>query len=302
VNAVTGAFSYTGSYIARRLLEDGERVKTLSREPDPAHPLSDRVAWEPLAFERASLARALQGVTTLYNTYWIRFPRAGVTWETVLENTRVLLRSAEDAGVERIVHISVSNAAEESPLPYFRFKAMVEREVRSCGLSHAIVRPTLIFGREDILLHNIAWALRRFPIFLVPGDAGYRVQPVAAEDVAALAIELSRRGEEVTLDAAGPSVYSFEELVRVMRAAIGARTRIARVPGALALSVARLVGRTRGDVMITREELQGLAADLLVSRQAPLGRTRLEDWLVEQGDALGAGYVSELRRNWRAAT
>lgn len=302
MNAVTGAFSYTGSYIARRLLEDGERVKTLSREPDPAHPLSDRVTWEPLAFERASLAGALQGVTTLYNTYWIRFPRAGVTWETVLENTRVLLRSAEDAGVERIVHISVSNAAEESPLPYFRFKAMVERDVRCSGLSHAIVRPTLIFGREDILLHNIAWALRRFPIFLVPGDAGYRVQPVAAEDVAALAIELSRRGEEVTLDAAGPSVYSFEELVRVMRAAIGARTRIARVPGALALSVARLVGRTRGDVMITREELQGLAADLLVSRQAPLGRTRLEDWLVEQGDALGAGYVSELRRNWRAAT
>jgi uncharacterized protein YbjT (DUF2867 family) len=237
-------------------------------------------------------------VSTLYNTYWIRFPRGAVTWETVLENTRVLLRAARAAGVRRLVQFSVSNASEQSPFPYFRYKALVEREVRASGLSHAIVRPTLIFGRDDILVNNVAWALRRFPFFLVPSAGDYRVQPVAAEDVAALATAAARRTDDSLVDVAGPDVYTFAGLVGAIRASIGSRSRPVRCPPPVVLALAGLAARLQGDVLLTRDELGALAADLLVSPAAPAGRVRFADWLAENGSALGSGFVSERKRNW----
>ena len=299
MNVVTGAFSYTGSYIARGLLARGERVKTLSRKPDPSHPLSSRIDFAPLRFDdERALADGLRGASTLYNTYWIRFPRSDTTWETVVANTRVLLRAAAAARVRRIVHLSVANASAESPFPYFRYKALAERDVRDAPLSHAIVRPTLIFGREDILINNIAWALRRFPVFLIPGNGRYGVQPVSADDVAELAIEAGHGPDDVTLEAGGPVVYAFEDFVETIRASVRARCRLVHVAPGAALFFAELARRAYGDVMVTRDELQGLMADLLVSRDAASGETRFEDWLAENGDAIGAEFVSELERNW----
>jgi uncharacterized protein YbjT (DUF2867 family) len=209
MHVVTGAFSYTGSYVAGELLSSGASVKTLSRAPDPAHPLSPKVAFGLLRFDEAALAAELRGVDTLYNTYWVRFEARGVTWESVLANTRVLLRAARTAGVRRVVHFSVSNASEASPYSYSRAKAAAEREVRNSGLSYAVVRPTLIVGRDDVLLNNIAWALRRLPLFLVPGDGRYRVQPIAVEDLARLGVDLGQGGDDVTCDAAGPDAVPF---------------------------------------------------------------------------------------------
>lgn len=300
MNVVTGVFSYTGSFIARRLLESGEAVKTLSRRPDPSHPLASDVAFGALRFDdEAALAEELRGATTLYNTFWIRFPRGDATWASVIANTRVLLRAARRAEVRRLVHVSVSNPSETSPLPYFRHKAIAERLVRDSGLSHAIVRPTLVFGEGDILLNNIAWALRRFPLFVVPTGGGHRVQPVAALDVARIAVEAAGRTDDVALDAAGPDVWTFERLVAEIRQAVGSRTRVIRGPATLSLLLAGAVGRAVGDVMLTRQELRGLRDDLLVSSEAPEGRIRLRDWLGEHGAALGTAYASELERNWR---
>jgi uncharacterized protein YbjT (DUF2867 family) len=301
LNVVTGVFSYTGSYIARNLLASGEPVKTLSRRPDPSHPLAERVAFAQLRFDdEAALTRDLRGASTVYNTYWIRFPRGDVTWATVLENTRVLLRAAGAAGVRRFVQFSVTNASEGSPFGYFRYKALVEREVRTSGLSYAIVRPTLIFGRKDILVSNIAWALRRFPFFVIPGAGDYRVQPVSAHDVAALAVEAAGRSEDLVVDAAGPDIYTFAELVEAIGAGSGSRSRLIRCPPSLVLSLAGIVGRIHGDVLVTQDELRALMASLLVSPEAPSGRLRFEDWLAENGEGLGSRFISERNRNWGA--
>jgi uncharacterized protein YbjT (DUF2867 family) len=300
VHVVTGAFSYTGSFIARWLLSQGERVRTLSRRPDLAHPLSGRVEFAPLRFELETLTRSLRGASTLYNTYWIRFPRGDVTYATAVENTRVLLRAAADAGVRRIVHVSVTNPSEESPYPYFRHKAILEREIRASPLSHAIVRPTLIFGKGDILINNVAWVLRSFPLFLVPGFGRYRLQPVAGDDVARLAVQLGQTDDEVTVDAAGPDILSFATLVRLIKAATGGRARLVYTPRSLALRAAEIVGRRREDVLLTRHELDGLKAELLLSQRPPTGSTRFEDWLAANGNALGHQYASERQRNWLA--
>jgi uncharacterized protein YbjT (DUF2867 family) len=324
--AVTGAFSYTGSFIAERLLAGGVRVRTLSRGDDPASPLHDRVEVAPLQFaDERLLVESLRGARTLYNTYWIRFEHGGSTFDRAVENTRTLFRAARAAGVERVVHVSVSNASEDSPLPYFRGKARCERALAECGLEHAVVRPTLVFGPRDILVSNIAWILRRFPLFLVPGDGRYRVQPVSAEDVAAIAVGLGSSGrvpagrdpvtvtetrlegprpgdchrDVAAVDAAGPQVYTFDELVRAIGNAIGRRRPLVHLPTSAALAVGAAVGRVRRDVLLTRDEAAGLAAELLVSHEPPRGTDSFREWLVRHGDDLGRRYVSELARNFR---
>ena len=299
VNVVTGVFSYTGGYIARELLARGERVRTLSRRPEPGHPLAAEVALGTLQFDdEAALARDLEGAVTLYNTYWIRFPRGAVTWEDVVGNTRVLLRAARAAGVTRVVQFSVANASETSPYGYFRAKARAERALRESGISYAVVRPTLIFGRGEFLLENIAWALRRFPFFLVPGGEGFRVQPVSATEVARLAVELAGRRDDVVADAAGPVVYTLSELVGAVRGAVGATSRLVRCPAGLVLAAARLGELALGDVLVTREELGALRSNLLTSNAPAVGTAHLEDWLAAEAERLGRAFASERRRNW----
>ena len=296
LDAVTGAFSFTGRAIAELLLAHGRQVRTLSRAPGPA---GSPVEFAPLQFaDEAGLTESLHGAETLYNTYWIRFARGGSTFERAVENTRTLLRCAEAAGVRRFVHVSVSNPSQDSPLPYFRGKAAVEHAVRDSPLDHAIVRPTLVFGPNDILVNNIAWVMRRFPVFIVPGDGAYRVQPVAVEDVARLCVDAEPGAE---LDAAGPETYSFDDFVRLIRRAVGGRARIVHAPAPVALGLGRIVGTARRDVMLTREETLGLMDSLLVSNDPPTAQESFREWLDASADQLGRRYVSELARNYRHA-
>jgi NADH dehydrogenase len=288
LDVVTGAFSYTGRAIAAELLARGRRVRTLSRTPstDP------RIESRP--FDWDDLVPHLEGATTLYNTYWIRFPHGGSSFPGAVENTRRLFAAAHAAGVEKVVHVSVTNATESSPLPYFRGKALVERDLRESGVRYAIVRPTLVFGPKDILVNNIAWVLRRFPAFFLPADGD--VQPVSVEDTARICVEAA---DGTTVDAAGPETYSFRTLVERIGEAIGGRARIVRAPASLAWALSRAVGAAMRDVMLTREEIAGLDASLLVSHAPPLGHDSFRAWLAEHADELGRQYVSELRRNYR---
>ena len=221
---------------------------------------------------RRRSAAALDGVDTLYNTYWVRFPHGATTFGRAVENTRVLLRAARAAGARRVVHLSVTNPSLASPLPYFRGKAEVERDVAGSGLPYAIVRPTLVFGPRDILVNNIAWGLRRSPVFPIAGDGGYRVQPVSVEDTATICVDAAAGEDSVVLDAAGPETISYDELVRLVAAAVGSKARIVHWPARAVLALARATGAVRRDVLLTAEELAGLRASLLVSDVPPLGR------------------------------
>jgi len=299
LDVVTGAFSYTGRHIAEALLEQGRRVRTLTRQsPDPAHPLADRVQVSPFAFDR-SLDESLRGADTLYNTFWVRFERGSTTFGRAVENTRALFDAAKRAGVRRVVHVSVANSDAASPFPYFRGKAQTEEALRASGMSHAIVRPTLVFGSEDILVNNIAWGLRHVPVFLIAGDGRYEVQPVSVRDTARICVEAGVRADDVTLDAAGPERWSYEDFVRLIARAVRARTWIVRSPTSVALSAARVAGMLLRDVVVTRDELLALEAGLLVSHEPPLGTERFETWLANTPGTLGRRYTSELARNFQ---
>jgi uncharacterized protein YbjT (DUF2867 family) len=300
MDVVTGAFSYTGRAIAEELLLRGGSVRTLTRSDAPADPLAARIERAPLQFaDEAALREALAGAETLYNTYWVRFSHGQTTFERAVANTRVLLRTAAAAGVRRVVQLSVTNPSLDSPLAYFRGKARVEEDVRSSGLSYAIVRPTLIFGPRDILVNNIAWGLRRTPVFPIAGDGRYRVQPVSVEDTATICVDAGAAEDELVVDAAGPETITYEELIRLVAAAVGSRSRLVHASPRMVLAIARIVGRVRRDVLLTPEELAGLQASLLVSDRPPLGTAGFDSWVAANGESLGRGYVSELARNFR---
>lgn len=303
LDLVTGAFGYTGRYIARRLLASGRRVRTLTGRPavpGSDDPFGGQVAAFPFNFDRPeALAESLRGVDTLYNTYWVRFSGGPITFDRAVENSRTLFRAAERAGVRRLVQISITNPAADSPLPYFRGKGLVEQALRESGLAYAILRPALVFGEGDVLLNNIAWLLRRFPVFAVAGNGQYLAQPVYVDDLAALAVAPGPGPANHIADAVGPETYTFDALVRLIAGGMNRRVRIIHSPPAVVLLLSRLLGLLVRDVVLTREELDGLAANLLTSADPPRCPTRLSDWLAEKGNALGATYASELNRHYR---
>ena len=296
-HAVTGAFGYSGKYIARRLLDCGCEVITLTDSPNRKNPFGDRVKAHPFQFnDLARLAETLRGVSVLYNTYWVRFDHKTFTHETAVRNTLALFQAAKEAGVERVVHVSITNPSEDSPLPYFSGKARLERALRESGLCHAILRPAVLFGREDILINNIAWALRRLPVFGVFGDGGYRVQPIHVNDFAQLAVEQGAGRENAVVNAIGPETFTYRELVQAIGRIIGKPRLVVSVPPTLGYLVGWALGRLVKDVMLTREEIEGLMAGLLYVDAPPAGTTRLTDWAQEHAGALGVRYASELAR------
>lgn len=296
--AVTGAFSYSGKYITRRLLAQGHEVLTLTGHPDRPDPFGGKVKAFPLEFDEAALTRSLRGVDTLYNTYWIRFDKGQNTQPRAVTNTQALVRAAAAAGVRRMAHISITNPSADSRLPYFWGKAANEQAVRESGMSYAILRPTVLFGTEDVLINNIAWLLRRFPFFGQIGDGQYKLQPVFVDDLAALAVQAGDRDENLVWDAVGPDIFTFDELVRLVGESIGRPRPILHLPPRLALAAAQVISLFVRDVVLTPEEVDGLMAGLLVSSEPPRGTTRLADWLRANRQTVGARYASELARHF----
>jgi NADH dehydrogenase len=301
---VTGAFGYTGSRIAELLLASDRMVRTITRRRVVEHPLADRVETFAADFGDAHLDRALGGVDTVYVTYWMRFPRGGATWDDMVANVARLTDAARRQGVRRFVYISVSNASPGASTAYFRAKAAAEEHVRVAhggATSTAIVRPTLLYGPDDILINNMAWSLRRLPVFGIPGDGRYRVQPVHVDDVAELCLRLAEGGEHVETDAAGPETFTFDELVRLVKHAVRSRALLMHMPVAVVLGATKLLGLTVHDVVLTRDEIRELMESCLVSTSAPLGTTptRFSEWIAANGSKVGRRWSSELARNFR---
>jgi uncharacterized protein YbjT (DUF2867 family) len=296
---VTGAFSYTGKYVTRILLDRGYAIRTLTHHTRRSNPFGNRVSVLPYNFrDPDKLAESLRGASALINTYWVRFPHGVSTFESAVQNTRTLIDAAKRAGIQRIVHVSIANPSLDSPLAYYKGKAELEEAVNGSGLSYTILRPTVIFGAEDILINNIAWFVRHFPVFGVPGDGRYGIRPIYVEDMAGLLADAVEAQTNAIIDAVGPETFTFEELVRLIAKEMGTSVRLVHLPAAAAYVSTRLIGLFMRDVILTWEEYEGLMANLLVTEGQPTGKTRLTDWLKANRDRVGKHYASELARHY----
>ena len=297
IHIVTGAFGYSGKYIAARLLRTGVVVRTITNSVNRQNPFGDKVEALPFHFDNhRKMVAALAGGDVLYNTYWVRFNHDDFTYSMAVENTVKLFAAAKEAGVRRVVHISITNPSEDSELEYFSGKARLERQLIESGLSYSILRPTILFGKEDILINNIAWVLRHLPAFGVFGDGEYRLQPIYVADLASLAVMQGAKRDNVIIDAIGPETFTYRNLVRVIGEIIGKKRPIISVSPFIGFVVGWVLSKFVGDVMITREEIKGLMAELLYVDSPPVGDTRLTDWIRDHADSLGEKYTSELAR------
>ena len=304
-DVVTGAFSYSGAAIASELQAAGRRVRTLTGHPNrapktPAGAAIEDIEVRPLDFaDPAALARSLRGARTLYNTYWVRFAHGHVDHPAAVARSRVLFQAAVEAGVRRIVHVSITNPSFDSPYPYFRGKAAVEQALRDLGVSHAVMRPAILFGGNGVLINNIAWLLRHLPVFAVGGTGEYRIRPVHVDDLAQLCVRAGNSTTTETIDAVGPERPAFIDLVRTIKDAVGSRSQIIRVPGALIPPAARLLGLALHDTLLTVDEYQGMADGLADTSGLTTGDTALSRWIIDHKDTLGRDYANELTRHFR---
>jgi uncharacterized protein YbjT (DUF2867 family) len=294
-HVVTGAFGYSGKYITQRLLDKGCRVKTLTNSPDKTNPFGDKVTIAPFNFDKPDLLReSLEGASVLYNTYWVRFNHPSFTQRDAVNNTITMFKAAKEAGIKKVVHVSISNPDAHSPLEYFRSKAQLERALMDSGVSYAILRPTVLFGKEDILINNIAWMLRKFPVFGMFGSGSYRMQPIYVDDLAKLAVEHGQSEENAVIEAIGPETFTFRDMVKMIGEAIGKRRLLMPVPPIMAYLAGRVVGMIVGDMITTRDEIKGLMEEKLYTNVPPTGETQLSKWVQENAQLLGFRYASEL--------
>ncbi|MCJ7823887.1 MAG: NAD(P)H-binding protein [Anaerolineales bacterium] len=296
-HAVTGAYGYSGKYIASKLLGKGHTVITLTNSLQRANPFGQKIRAFPFNFANPTkLIDSLRGVSVLYNTYWVRFNHKMFRHEDAVKNTQVLFDAARAAGVQRIVHISITNPSETSPLEYFSGKARLENALINSGLSYSILRPTVLFGKEDILINNIAWLLRKLPFFGMFGDGKYRLQPIYVDDLAGMAVDEGENDENGIVNAIGPETFTYKSLVETVGEIIGEKKPILAIHPSIGYLAGNLIGKLVGDVVITRAEIEGLIADLLYVDSPQTGVTKLTQWAREHAGSLGRTYTSELRR------
>ena len=299
-DVVTGAFSYSGAAIASELQAAGRRVRTLTGHPGRA-PAGTAIEARPLDFtDPAGLAESLRGARALFNTYWVRFAHGHVSHEAAVAQSRVLFQAAAEAGVRRVVHVSITNPSADSPYPYFRGKAAVELALADFGLSHAVLRPSILFGGNGVLINNIAWLLRRMPVFAVGGTGSYRVRPIHVDDLARLAVRTAASAENQVIDAVGPDRPTFLELVHHIRDSVGSRSRVIGVPGSLIPPAARVLGLALRDTLLTADEYEAMAAGLADTDGPAAGEISLLQWITDHKGTLGRTYANELDRHFRS--
>lgn len=300
LDVVTGAFSYSGAAIARELRASGRRVRTLTGHPGRA-PAGSDIEVRPLNFaDPAELIRSLRGAHTLYNTYWVRFAHGPTDHDTAVANSQTLFDAAAAAGIARIVHVSITHPTSDSPYPYFRGKAEVEQILDRSGVSHAIVRPAILFGGDGVLINNIAWLLRHLPVFAVGGHGRYRVRGIHVDDLARLCVDLGARTDPVVMDAVGPQSLTFRDLVDAVRIAVASRAVVVPVPAPLLIGLSRALSLALHDTLLTGEEYRAMAAGLADSDAPASGSIVLTDWIAEHRDELGREYANELDRHFRS--
>jgi NADH dehydrogenase len=298
-DVVTGAFSYSGAAIARELERSGRRVRTLTGHPDRADP-DTAIDVRPLDFDDVvGLSSSLEGATTLYNTYWVRFPHGHDDHERAVVNSRTLFHAARQAGVERIVHVSITHPSISSPYGYFRGKAHVERALAEVGVPYAVLRPGILFGGDGVLINNIGWLLRRLPVFAVGGKGDYRIRPVHIDDLAALAVAAGAERTDSVVDAVGPERPTFLELVGLIRQAVESRSLIVRVPGFAVPALGSVLGLVLRDVLLTGDEFRAMADGMADSDGPATGTISVSEWVRTHGDSLGRRYANEIDRHFR---
>jgi len=295
--AITGAFGYSGKYVTQKLFEKGYKVKTFTNSLQKKNPFGEKIEVVPLSFnDKNLLEKNLSDIDVLINTYWVRFNHKTFNHNQAVENTKILFDAAKKAGVKKIIHVSITNPDENSELEYFKGKGILENYLKASEINYAIIRPAVLFGKEDILINNIAWMIRHLPVMGVFGKGDYKIQPIHVKDFADVIVEQIENSENEVINAIGPETFTYKELVKSIMINIGLRKRIINAHPLCAYRIGRIISFLKKDITITKEEIKGLMQNLLYVETKPTGKIKLTEWVKKNKNTLGKKYASELSR------
>jgi len=309
--AITGANSYTGRYISKILLASTDtnfKIRNLTNSPNRKHDLGEK-AFEtmPLAYHDTSqMAKILEGTDVLFNTYWVRYnDYKGITREQSIQNSKNIVDAAKMAGVKKIVYSSHTQTSLDSPLQYIRGKAEVEQYIRESGLEYGFVKPCCIFGDtpdESIVINNISYFMRTFPVFPVSGDASsYHLQPVHVRDLAELMVDCATDPAKTSheVDAVGHK-FTVNELLTTIKDTLGLRRLIVNhVPIDVCYYGTKPIDLIFNDKFIERDDLLLMSSGITCSLEPPTGKRKLTDFLEKYKDTIGRRYISSNARYYK---
>ena len=268
---VFGGGGFLGRYVVQALLKAGARVRVAERSPKNAYYLKAQANLGQITYVAADITRpdtlgpALAGVDAVVNLVgsFADMQRIHV------DGAGNLARAATAAGVQTFVHMSAIGADVDSRSAYGRTKGEGEAAVRAAFPKATILRPSIVFGREDAFINRFAAMIRALPILPVIG-ASTRFQPVFAGDVGhavAQAIAQAKTHAGKTYELGGPQILSMLELQQWIAGHIGRTPVFVAVPDVIAGAMATLTGWLPG-APITRDQWLMLQSDNIVGAKA----------------------------------
>ena len=262
---VTGGTGFVGRHLVERLTRDGRSLRCLVRDRQRGSSAAARGCElvEGDMTDAASLRRATAGCDTVIHLVAIRQGARQEFERVMTQGTRDLVTAAQDAGVQRFIHMSALGTSEQTKdlVPYYRSKYDMEVAVRESGIDHVIFRPSFIFARDGGILPTFRRIARLAPVTPITGSGRQRIQPIWIDDVTgyfAASVDLPEATNR-TFELGGPDVVTWNELWERLKRALGVRRPSVNVPMGLMRLNAMVTERLPGQIPLTRDLLRMLA-------------------------------------------
>ncbi len=262
---VTGATGFIGRRVVASLVADGKMVRALvHRNPSEGVLLDGVETVEGDVLDPDSLGRAVEGTGAVVHLVAVVRERGDNTFRRVnFDGTRNVLRAASAADVQRFVFASTIGATSDPEIPYLHSRWMAEQEVANNSVPHVIVRFSVGFGEGDEFFNVLAAQAKLFPVVPIAGRGTNRFQPISADDAARCVVEALREDFEAerTVEAGGPSQFTYDELVELVAETLGVRIAKVHMPLQLIRPVASLLETVAPRPPVTTEQLKMIAVD-----------------------------------------
>lgn len=268
---LVGGSGFVGRAIANRLAAAGVSVLVPTRRRSRTGHillLPNVEVVEADVHDPDTLARLFAGADAVVSLVGVLHSRSGEPYgpdfaRAHVELPKKIVAACRGAGVKRLVHVSALGASGDGPSEYQRSKAAGEAAIRSTGadLDWVILRPSVIFGRDDRFLNMFADLAAVFPVLPLAG-ASTRFQPVHVEDVAEVVWRSLTSPEAAgqTYELAGPAVYTLRQLVEYVSDLVGKPRPVIALPEGLAMLQARLMELAPQPLM-SRDNVRSMRVD-----------------------------------------
>lgn len=271
---VFGGTGFLGSRVVCCLLGQSLSARIASRRPDRVPRPSEGTAPQSILADindEDAVAAAVAGAYGVVNAVSLYVERGTETFRAVhVEAAERLARQAQRAGVERFVHVSGIGADVTSGSLYIRNRGEGELAVQAAFANAIIIRPAVMFGRDDAFLNTLVKLLKRLPAYPMFGRGLTRLQPVYVEDVAeAIARSLQpTAANPVTYELGGPRVYTYEELLTLVADRLSKKPVLFSLPFPIWHSLARIAEMLPGSPL-SRNQVELMEVDTVASAGMP---------------------------------